>query len=532
MNFSRSLILAAALGTFGSAQAGWNRSPYAEERPVDLAASAIPGTKLVSSSGLKDAQSLVDSKVSGAVAIPPGKSSAVIQLSSQQNVHTAAFNNDGAEGRVSVAGSPDNKEWSVLGSAVFSARDRVAQIYFAAATVKYLTVSFDSAKGGTIRSFGVYGDSSDRDFAVLPTNEGEVGATINLAGAMSGARAIYAFPTPTGVGELNALHNVFKFPMSRDKHCTIVYELGSTRAVRDFAVSYSQRPMRVEVLAFDGLIEKRDWRGKLTLDPAVLSSAKPVAVGEDAKGLGHMRITPDKAVSASYIALRFEPDYQTGVAASGLLPESRFAKSQLAGNELVVGAVEFLSDREYQVIRSNAARTPEPTPLMLGGRAGMVDPYISAAFGSSASTLHRSLPGQAAQTLNADRGTKTDAARNAGDDSKTKTPGTAVASSASAPAPSAAPYVPGEAGSPESKLVKSFSNKFDAGASKKNKHGRHCDHCYYCNRGGRCHHCGGHDDDHDSDHDGHDDNDHGGDHGDHGGDHGDHDDHQPPVTSC
>ena len=180
----------------------------------------------------------------------------MIQLSSQQNIHTAAFNNDGAEGKVTIAGSADNKDWTVLGSAVFSASERVAQIYFATATVKYITVSFDSAKGGTIRSFEVFGDSTDKDYNLLPKEAGEGGSTINLASAVGGARAIYAFPTPTNVGELNSLHSVFKFPRSRDKYRTIVYDLGSTRTVNHFAASYSQRPMRVEVFAFDGASRK------------------------------------------------------------------------------------------------------------------------------------------------------------------------------------------------------------------------------------------------------------------------------------
>jgi len=554
MNFSRSLTFAVVIAAVGTAHAGWNRSPYAEERPVDLAASAIPGTRVISSTGLVSAKSLVESKISEGVTLAAGKSSAVIQLNGQQNIHTVAFNNDGAEGKITIAGSADNKDWSVLGSAVFSAGERVAQVYFGAATVKYINVSFDSAKGGTIRSFEVFGDSTDKDYEVQPKDAGQGGSTINLAGALGGARAIYAFPTPTSVGELNSLHNVFNFPRSRDKYRTIVYDLGSTRAVKEFSASYSQRPMRVEVFAFDGLFEKRDWRGKLLLDPSTFDSAKPVAVAEDAKGVGHITITPGKAVSASYIALRFEPDYQTELAATssvgerGPQPESRFAKSQGIGGDLTVGAVEFLSDREYEVTPNSAGRVLEN------------DRFLPVAFGSSAATLLRSLPGQ---SQNSDRNSKNNGAANTVRDMRVTTAsaisaGTSIGTSAatgvgaglgtnarpnvgtnaqastgtSASAntgAATAPYVPGEAGSAESKLVQSFSNKFDAAGSRKNKHGRHCDHCYYCNRGGRCNHCGGHDDDHDSDHDGHDDNDH----GDHGnGDHGDHgNDHEPPVTS-
>ena len=190
MNFSRSLTYAVALLALGSAQAGWNRSPYAETRPVDLAATAIPGTSLVSSDGIGNPQSFIGGGIDEGITLASGRSSAVIQLNSQQNVHTVAFINDGAEGKITIAGSTDRKDWSALGSSVFSASDRVAQIYFATATAKYLQVCFDSAKGGTIRSFEVFGESTDKDFSLVPKDLASGGATINLASAMGGARAI------------------------------------------------------------------------------------------------------------------------------------------------------------------------------------------------------------------------------------------------------------------------------------------------------------------------------------------------------
>jgi hypothetical protein len=138
-----------------------------------------------------------------------------------------------------------------------------------------------------------------------------------------------------------------------------------------FATSYSQRPVRIEVFAFDQLPEKKDWRGKLTLDPAVFDTIKPVAVGEDAKGVGHIKITPSKPVSARYIALRFEPNYQRnsavgffdvgtrdliaaaanarpseGTGEFAALPGLRFIQDE--DDTFTIGGVEFSSADNYQ----------------------------------------------------------------------------------------------------------------------------------------------------------------------------------------
>ncbi len=368
MNFSRSLTILAALTALGSAQGAWTRLPYAEARQVDIAAKSIPGTKLVSSAGLGNAAALLGSDVNAAITLAAGKSSAVILLGSQQNIHTVAFNNDAADGKITMAGSADNKSWSNLGSAEFARGDRVAQLHFPTTTVKYIRVTFESEKGGSIRSFAVLGDSTDRDYTLVSKDAGEGGSTVNLASATGGARPIYAFPTPINVGELNHLQNVFKFPKSRDKYRTIVYDLGAPRTVKHFATSYSQRPVRIEVFAFEQLPEKKDWRGKLTLDPAIFSELKPVAVGEDPRGVGHIKITPNKAVSARYIALRFEPNYQRAAAVGsfnvgtldsvasaagpveavsdpfGVLPGFHFTAGEAGdGGEFIIGSVEFAS---------------------------------------------------------------------------------------------------------------------------------------------------------------------------------------------
>jgi hypothetical protein len=68
-------------------------------------------------------------------------------------------------------------------------------------------------------------------------------------------------------------------------------------------------PTRLQVFAFEALPEKKDWRGKMTLDPAIFDEQKPVATGEDARGEGSIQLVPERPVQAQYVALRFEPNY-------------------------------------------------------------------------------------------------------------------------------------------------------------------------------------------------------------------------------
>ncbi len=306
-----------ALFMMGTAQAAWNRLPSMDARQSDMAEETIPGTELVSSDGIGNAKALISRTLMDDVTLSAGKSSAVLQMHNQQNIRMIAFSNDGAEGTISVTGSGDKKNWSDLGKAVFTADDLVVQVHLTTATEKYITLTFESTKGGTIRSFEIFGTSTDNDFKLVPKGESEGGTSVNLVD-MRNSRPIYAFPTPTNIGELSESHNKFSFPKSKDKYRTIVYDLGETRTVKYFATSYSQRPVRVEVFTFEELPEKKDWRGKLTLDPEIFNKLKPTAVGEDPKGVGHIKITPSKTLSVRYVAIRFEPDYQRSVAVSFL----------------------------------------------------------------------------------------------------------------------------------------------------------------------------------------------------------------------
>jgi len=301
------LALAALLGLSGTVSAAWTRLPYSESKPVNLAAKGMPGTKIIASKGVDNATNLFSPDPSVSAHVSGGKSEVTIQLVNQQVLELVSFVNDGVEGKVVCAGSVDQKNWTTLGRAVFSGNERMVQVSFASAQAKYVSVSIESAQGGTIRALHVYGNSTGKDFALKPTaSSGEV----NLVGGVGGGRAIYAFPSPSSVGEMGARFNVFKFPNTGDKYRIVVYDLGMPRTIREFSTAYSQHPVRLEVFAFQELPEKKDWRGKLTLDPAIFDQTRPIASGEDPRGVGHIKVVPAKPVVAQFVALRFEPNYQ------------------------------------------------------------------------------------------------------------------------------------------------------------------------------------------------------------------------------
>jgi len=299
----------ATITTLGTASAAWQRLPNSGDRPADLASKAMPATTIVSSEGIGKSAALLSDEVTDVATLSAGKSSAIIQLSGQQIIDMASFVNSGAEGKVTLSGSANGREWGVLSQEVFSSGDRYVSASFAGAQVKFIKIDFDLSSGGYISSFETLGGLSGGDF-----NVGD--ASSNLAGSVGGARPIYAHPAPSNVGEKDFDVNVFRFGKTDEKCRTVIYDLGTPRKVSSFSSSYSVgRPVRIDAFAFDTLPEQKDWRGKLTLDPAIFDQVRPVASGEDSRGLGMLKITPSKSVTAQYIAIRFEPNYQ--VASNG-----------------------------------------------------------------------------------------------------------------------------------------------------------------------------------------------------------------------
>jgi hypothetical protein len=305
----------ATMTLMGSASAAWQRLPQVNVRPADIASKAIDGTSIKSSSGIGQAASFLSEDITSTSSLGAGASEAVLQLSRQQVVEMASFVNGGAEGKVTISGSTDNSEWMNLGQDSFSAGDRFVTVSFAGAQVKYVKATLETTTGGSISSFKLTGSETNQDYTVGSSSSSS--STINLANGIGGAQAIYAYPTPTNVGETDYDVSVFRFPKTNEKYRTIIYDLGAVRSIKTFAATYSQaRPVRLEVFAFDSLGEKKDWRGKLTLDPAIFDNANPVASGEDSSGSGMIKLNSSSLVSAQYVALRFEPSYN-GVAFSG-----------------------------------------------------------------------------------------------------------------------------------------------------------------------------------------------------------------------
>jgi len=140
-----------------------------------------------------------------------------------------------------------------------------------------------------------------------------VAVDVNLASSSLGARPIYMFPTLEYLGTSG--QESFKFPKSKERFRTVVYDLGSLRTIKRFNAAYSRVPTRVQAFAFEQLPEKKDWRGKMTLDPVIFDQTKPVVTAEDPRGDGSLQLVPERPVQAQYVALRFEPNYnKQGVA--------------------------------------------------------------------------------------------------------------------------------------------------------------------------------------------------------------------------
>ncbi len=302
-----SFLIALSVATPG--MAAWQRLPSVSKRPVEMAVATMNGTKLVSSSGVGQAQSLLSDNPLDSSTLGSGNAEAVIDAGRQTIFEVASFTNDDTEGKVSISASADNSNWIAVGQAVYSAADRSVSVNFAGIQAKYIKVQWELSKGGSIRNFQLFGSETDADFAVSQNASGTGGEALNLAAGMGGARIIYAHPNPSGSKEKAVTYNAFEFPESDEKYRTVIYDLGAVRVMNQFGSVHSPRPVRFEVYAFNDLPEKADWRGQKSFDPSAFDSMTPVAKAEDARGVGYIRVKPDHLVKARYVALRWEPDF-------------------------------------------------------------------------------------------------------------------------------------------------------------------------------------------------------------------------------
>ncbi|QIF04188.1 hypothetical protein [Roseimicrobium sp. ORNL1] len=309
--------LLAMVCMLGTSSAAWQRLPSADA-PINLANQAILGAKIQSSASIGNSSALLNEGSMEAAKVPSGASHVVITLGAQEVVEDVSFINEGVSGSVTVSSSTDNSQWVSLAQAGFDAGERLVSLRFAGAQAKYVKLSFNASNGASIRNLSISGPSKVSDYKAVPVKE--KGTEVDLASASSGAKPIYMYPTPTNVGDNEGARQTFKFPKTTERFRTVVYDLGTARVIKKFSAAYSRVPTRLDVFAFEQLPEKKDWRGKLTLDPSIFDTTPIIASGEDSVGKGLMQLTPKQPVKARYVALRFEPNFdKRGVA--GVSPE-------------------------------------------------------------------------------------------------------------------------------------------------------------------------------------------------------------------
>jgi len=307
MKFTLLAVIIGSILAVPSSQAAWQRLGGLDKRPVNDADASISGTGIAVSTGIGQPENLLRSDSASGSKLPIGASEVVINLGRQVVSNYVTFMNDGAEGRISVSSSVDQRSWTSLSRDVFTGADRMITLRFAGAQGKYVKLEFDLGKAGTIRGLGIYGNDTDYDFKVRETNASP--GPMNVAGGLGGSRVIYIHPAPVGGDELAERYNKFVFPESADRFRTVIYDLGQPRTLTEIGSVHSARPVRVFAYTFETLPEKEDWRHRRSFDPAVFDSMKPVATAEDSLGVGYVKAKLSKSVRARYIALRWEPDF-------------------------------------------------------------------------------------------------------------------------------------------------------------------------------------------------------------------------------
>lgn len=356
---------------------------------MNLASQAILGTKVQSSSGITNAVALLSDSAAAEAKLGVGKNEVVISLSEQLLIESLSFLNDGAAGKVSVASSADLKEWQPLAQAGFESADRQVPVKFAGVQAKYVRLVIETKAAASIRNLKLRGPVASRDFQAVAL-ENDKTIEVNLASDALGARPIYMFPTPATPAEGGS--QAFDFPKSKERYRTVVYDLGAVRTIKKFSAAYSRVPTRLEVFAFEQLPEKKDWRGKLTLDPAVFETLKPVAAAEDLSGAGSVQVAAAQPVSAQYIVLRFEPNYDKrpvagldpdwkGMAIAAVMPFSfvaeRFA-SAVSGT-----FVQAAAEDEGDSFVAYDAAAEGPVPLVLVSKSSIAHAQQQLGAGSS-----------------------------------------------------------------------------------------------------------------------------------------------------
>lgn len=300
----------AALVLSPPAEAAWQRLGGLEHRPVDLASTSNDTATIASSKAIGQPENLLGDAVSLNSKVGPGASEVVIALTRQTVVNVVSLVNYGAEGRLSIEVSVDNKKWVPIKQVVFTAADQSIFSKFAGAQAKYLKLQMDLSKGGDLNSLNIFGTNSDLDYKVANAIPGEPSKALNIGGGMGGSRIIYINPSPVEGDDIAAKFGRFEFPESGDRFRTVIYDFGTQRTLTEFGSVHSPRPVKFYAYTFEKeLPEKEDWRGRKSFDPAIFDSLTPIATAEDPRGVGYVKTKLQKSVRARYVALRWEPDF-------------------------------------------------------------------------------------------------------------------------------------------------------------------------------------------------------------------------------
>jgi hypothetical protein len=296
------VTLLASLTLATQSRAAWQRLGTVEKHPIDIASSSVAGIKVESASGVAQPENLISDDSTAASKVAAGKSEVVYSLGQQDSIDLVSFSNNGAEGKTVLSSSADGASWEKIAETVFTASDRSILMHFAHASTGFVKMEFQLAKGGSLGQLAIYGARTDADFD-------SKGAAVNAASGLGGTRVIYCNPTPIGGDEVAVKYNRFDFPESDEKFRTLIYDLGKPSLLTEVGSVHSPRPVRFSAYAFDKLPEKQDWRHRMSFDPTVFDTTEPVAMVEDAAGVGHTKATLAKSVVARFLALRWEPDF-------------------------------------------------------------------------------------------------------------------------------------------------------------------------------------------------------------------------------
>lgn len=297
------LFWAAMVMLSTGASAAWQRASGSGQRELELSIGSIEGTKIESSENIGRVSALLSDRVTEDATLAKGSSQAVVNLGRQAIIDRVSFYNAGGEGRVAISASVDKQKWDALGQLVFSPADVHVVVPFAAIQGKFVKVEYDVTRETGVKHFEVYGSM------VSGSTDRLTGKVANQATAVSGARVIYINPTPSNGSDDSVRYGSFSFPESKDKYRTVIYDLGRPKVLNEFGSVHSPRPVRFEVFVFTELPEKEDWKGRRSFDPAAFDEAEPVASFEDKEGKGFVKCRPIEAVTAQYVALRWEPDF-------------------------------------------------------------------------------------------------------------------------------------------------------------------------------------------------------------------------------